>query len=374
VAHATGIGSLPGTDIREALGGVRDILGDGHLPYLPELPARGPGADMIGRAAALLVDLHVDLQPSGWRFVERSGHDAARAAALWREDLDELAEAFDGYDGELKLQCTGPWTLAAGIELQRGEKALADSGAVRDLVGSLAEGVRLHVAEVRRLVPGARIVLQLDEPSLPAVLAGRLPTISGYGHLRPVDPQTAMTGLRDVLDAARDAASSGTSPATGGAASSGNGSAGGSEGVQAEGVASTRSSHGDAVRPGAVVTVVHCCDRGIPLPLLRATGVDAIALDVTDLSPSRWESIAATVEQGVRMYAGCLPTDGSGTAAAAAATVERGWKDAGMPVTGLGELTASPACGLAGLTPEAAWRVQRAAVDVAAEWSEKAEG
>jgi hypothetical protein len=333
VARATGIGSLPGTDIREALRAVRDILGDGHLPYLPELPARGPGADLLGRAAGLLVDLHVDLQPSGWRFVERGGHDASRTAALWHQDLDELAEAFDGYAGALKVQVTGPWTLAAGLELQRGEKALADSGAIRYLVGSLAEGVRLHVAEVQRLVPGARIVLQLDEPSLPAVLAGRLPTASGYGHLRPVDPQTAMTGLRDVLDAAR----AGRSAADG------------------------------------VATVVHCCDRGIPLPLLRATGVDAVALDVTDLSPARWESLAATVEEGVELYAGCLPTDGSGTVAAAAATVERGWKDAGMPARGLGALTASPACGLAGLTPEGAQRVQRAAVDVAVEWSEKAE-
>jgi hypothetical protein len=332
VARATGIGSLPGTDISEALKGVRDLLGDGHLPYLPELPARGPGADMIGRAAGLLVDLHVDLQPSGWRFVERGGHDAQRTAALLHQDLDELAEAFDGYEGDLKVQCTGPWTLASGVELQRGEKALADPGAVRDLVGSLAEGLRVHLAEVARLVPGASLVLQLDEPSLPAVLAGHLPTASGYGHLRPVDPQRAMNGIRDVLAAATD------NPATEGAA-----------------------------------TVVHCCDPGIPLPLLRATGVGAVALDVTGLTPQRWESIAATVEDGVALYAGCLPTDGSGTVRSAADAVSRGWQDAGMSPKTLGDVTATPVCGLPGLTPEGAWRVQRAAVEVAAEWSERAE-
>ncbi|NYG07872.1 hypothetical protein BJ986_002359 [Phycicoccus badiiscoriae] len=331
MARATGIGSLPGTDIREALKGVREILGDGHLPYLPELPARGPGADMIGRAAGLLVDLHVDLQPSGWRFVERGGHDGQRTRALLRQDLDELAEAFDGYEGDLKLQCTGPWTLAAGIELQRGEKALSDPGAVRDLLGSLAEGLRVHLGDVARLVPGATLVLQLDEPSLPAVLAGHLPTASGYGHLRPVDPQTVVNGLREVLAAASDDAG-----------------------------------------PGAA-TVVHCCDSGIPLPLLRATGVGAVALDVTALTPQRWESIAATVEDGVALYAGCLPTDGSGTVRGAADVVSRGWRDAGMATTTLGDLTASPACGLPGLTPEGAWRVQRAAVAVAAEWSERAE-
>jgi hypothetical protein len=306
---------------------VRDLLGDGHLPFLPELPARGPGADMVGRTAALLVDLHVDLQPGGWRFVDRPGHDSARTAALWHQDLDELAEAFDGYAGDLKVQVTGPWTLAAGIELNRGDKAVADQGALRDLVGSLAEGVRRHVAEVQRLVPGASVVLQIDEPSLPAVLAGRLPTASGYGHLRAVDPQTAMNGLRDVLAAA----------------------------------------------PEGTATIVHCCDPGIPLPLLRATGVGAVALDVTALSPQRWESIAATVEDGVALYAGCLPTDGTGTVRGASAAVVRGWGEAGMSPRDLGALTATPACGLAGLTPDGAWRVQRAAVDVAAEWSERAE-
>ncbi|SDP22114.1 Cobalamin-independent synthase, Catalytic domain [Pedococcus dokdonensis] len=327
MARATGIGSLPGTDVGEALRGVREILGDGHLPYLPELPARGPGADMIGRAAGLLVDLPVDLQPGGWRFVDRPGRDSARTASLWRQDLDQLAEVFDGYGGDLKLQVTGPFTLAAGVELNRGEKSLGDEGAVRDLVGSLAEGVRQHVAEVRRLVPGASVVLQLDEPSLPAVLAGRLPTASGYGHLRAVDPQTAISGLRDVLAAA----------------------------------------------PEGTATVVHCCDPAIPLPLLRATGVGAVALDVTRLTPMRWESVAATVEEGVALYAGCLPTDGTGTVGSAADLVARGWADAGMPAGGLGALTATPACGLPGLTPEGAWRVQRAAVDVAAEWSERAE-
>jgi hypothetical protein len=332
VARATGIGSLPGTDIREALKGVREILagddggdGDRHLPYLPELPRRGPGADMVGRAAGLLVELPVDLQPGGWRFVDRPGRDAERTAALWRRDLDELAEAFDGYEGDLKVQCTGPWTLAAAVELTRGEKALADQGATRDLVGSLAEGLRVHLGEVGRLVPGARLVLQLDEPSLPAVLAGRLPTASGYGHLRAVDPQTVVAGLGDVLAAA----------------------------------------------PDPKATVVHCCDRGIPLPLLRQSGTGAVALDVTDLTPARWESLAATVEEGVTVYAGCLPTDGSGTARAAADAVAAGWRDAGMAASTLDALVATPACGLAGLTPEAAWRVQRAAVDVAAEWSER---
>ena len=72
----------PGRGLRGALRVVLDELPD--LPYLPELPARGPGADMIGRGAALLVDLHVDVQPSGWRFVDRPGLDQRRAPSLPR--------------------------------------------------------------------------------------------------------------------------------------------------------------------------------------------------------------------------------------------------------------------------------------------------
>lgn len=326
MTRATGIGSWPGTDLREALRTVRDLLAEDGLPYLPEAPARGPGADLIGRTAGLLVDLTVDLQPSGWRFVDRPGHDARRTSSLWRQDLDDLAEIFDGYQGDLKVAVAGPWTLGAGIYLYRGERALADPGAARDLAQSLAEGVRVHLAEVERLVPGATLVLQVDEPSLPAVLAGRLPTSSGFGRLRPVDPQVAVAALQQVLAAA-----------------------------------------------GERATVVHCCDPGIPLPLLRSTGTGAIALDTTSLTPARWESLAATVEGGTSLYAGCLPTDGTGTTARAWQQLVEGWQRTGLPLSGLADIVVSPACGLAGLTPAGARDVQRSAAEVARELSERAE-
>ena len=125
---ATGIGSLPGEDPAEA---VRIVLGElPDLPHLPELPARGPGADMAGRGAALLVDLPVDLQPSGWRLVDRPGRDPRRSLDLLARDVDALEEAAEGYAGPLKLQVAGPWTLAATMELHYGDKAVSDPGAV----------------------------------------------------------------------------------------------------------------------------------------------------------------------------------------------------------------------------------------------------
>src|SRR4051794_35733489 len=203
--RASGIGSWPGEDLVETLRITFGELPEPNVPYLPELPARGPGADLIGRAAALLVDMPVDLQPVGWRLVDRPGRDLARAQALLRQDLDVLAEVADEDGGPLKLQSSGPWTLAAGLYLRRLERAVVDPGACRDLVGSLAEGLVRHVAEVRRLVPGAEVVVQLDEPSLPAVLTGALPTASGFGRLRAVEEQVVVDGISTVLEAVADA-------------------------------------------------------------------------------------------------------------------------------------------------------------------------
>ena len=85
---------MPHADPREAAAVVAGELPD--LPHLAELPGRGPGADMVGRAAALLVDLHVDVQPSGWRLVDRPGRDERRARSYLSHDLDELEAACAG--------------------------------------------------------------------------------------------------------------------------------------------------------------------------------------------------------------------------------------------------------------------------------------
>src|SRR5436305_15008706 len=115
---ATGVGSMPGEDIDAAIGLVADALPG--LPHLPELPARGAGSDMVGRTAAQLVDLHVDLQPAGWRLVSRPGLDEARARDRLDRDLDGLVPALPGYDGTSKVQLPGPGTLAATLGLDRG--------------------------------------------------------------------------------------------------------------------------------------------------------------------------------------------------------------------------------------------------------------
>ena len=197
---ATGIGSMPGTDPMEACRVVFGELPD--LPYLPELPNRGVGADMIGRAAALLVGMPVQATASGWKLADRPGRDARRAAGFLSQDLDTLEEVASGYSGPLKIGICGPWTLAASLELSRSvNPALADPGAVADLTASLAEGVANHAADVRKRVPGATLIVQLDEPSLPAALSGRVPTASRLTAVAAIDssrsePAPADSALR----------------------------------------------------------------------------------------------------------------------------------------------------------------------------------
>jgi hypothetical protein len=320
LASATAIGSWPGPGVLAAARASFDELGESpHLPYLPELPARGPGADQIGRTAALLVDLPVDLQPSGWRLVDHPGRDQNRARSFLREDLDVLAEVADGYTGRLKLQVAGPWTLASALWLPRLERAVVDPGAVRDLIGSLAEGVARHVGEVAGLVPGAEIVLQLDEPGLPAVLTGALPTASGFGRLRAVEEPLIVDGLRAVLEAATTA--------------------------------------------GAIGTALHCCAPAVPIEMLVKTGVGALSLDVSLLRSADWEQVAYALEAGTQLWAGALATTPEVLAGsmprpeAVADAVWTPWRTLGLDAAAAGAVVITPACGLAGASPQAARKV-----------------
>jgi hypothetical protein len=300
----TGIGSLPGTDPADAVALIFGELPD--LPHLPELPERGAGADMIGRTAALLVDLPVELVPSGWQIAAHPGRDLRRASDLIARDLDALEDGTAGYRGALKLQATGPLTLAAAIELRTGHKIVSDHGALRDLTDSLAEGLALHLADVAARVPGAALVLQLDEPSLPAVLAGQVRTPSGYGTVRAVDPQVAEQSVRTVLTVA---------PAGG--------------------------------------RVVHSCAAATPIALLRAAGADAVGLDASLLGVKDFDALGEAVEAGVALWLGVVPaTDSDITLDRARGLIRRMWSELGFdPELLATTVVATPTCGFAGASP-----------------------
>ncbi|MCW2637247.1 MAG: Methionine synthase vitamin-B12 independent [Blastococcus sp.] len=299
---ASGVGSLPGTDPAETL---RLVVGE--LPdfaHQPELPDRGPGADLIGRSAALLVDIAVDLTPAGWRLVPRPGMDHRRATEFLARDLDALSDVAEDYAGLFKVQAAGPWTLAAGLERSRGDRAVVDPGARRDLAQSLAEGLSAYAADVAARLPSARVVVQLDEPSVPAVLQGGLPTVSGFGKLAAVEATVVEQELAATV----------------------------------------------AALPGPVV--LHCCASRMPLGLFRAAGAEAVSFDlglVQDL-----DAVGTAVEAGTHLLLGVVPgTDTTlPTPKATASRVRAWWSELGFPVEQLsGTVTLTPSCGLAGATP-----------------------
>jgi methionine synthase II (cobalamin-independent) len=300
---ATGLGSLPGTDPDEA---VRLVLGEvADLPYLPELPARGLGADMVGRTAALLVDLPVEWKPHGWTIASHFGRDARQARDFLSRDLDALT--MQGQDLDVvKVQICGPATLGASIELPNLHKLLTDHGAFRDLAASLAEGARLHVADLKRRLPRTRIILQVDEPSLPAALAGAIPTPSGYGTVRSLNRAIAEPVLTDVLSAAD-------------------------------------IGH----------RVVHCCAADAPLDLLAAVGASAISVDADRLRNADLDTIGELIDNGVAIWLGIIPgADAAISRDKARSRVLDFWQRLGFSREMLPEsVVPTPSCGLAGASP-----------------------
>ena len=297
---------MPGERIHEAL---RLVLGElPDLPHLPELPGRGAVADMTGRATAVVAELGFDLQPAGWRLTGGgSGVDHRRARSLLAEDLDALEELTEGYEGELKVQVAGPWTLAATVERPRGDRVLADVGARRELAQALAEGLGAHVADVRRRVPGARVLVQVDEPALPAVLAGGVPTASGFHRHRTVDAPRASEALEWVFEAVRDA---------------------------------------------AAMPVAHCCAADVPVALLRGAGAAAVSVDLAALAAEGYDALGAALDDGDRVFLGVVPATDPPRPQEERSVVDRVLRL--LDMLGLGpdevgdRLVLTPACGLAG--------------------------
>jgi hypothetical protein len=308
---------MPGTDPAEAM---RVVAGEvPEFPYLPELPDRGPGADLTGRTAALLVDIPAEVTPRGWRVAERPGRDLARARSMLSSDLDALEEVLQGFIGPLKVQLCGPWTLAATLELTHTMNvALSDPGAVADLTASLAEGAAGYVADVAKRVPGGRLVLQFDEPALPSVIAGLVPTQSGLSRLGAVEAETVQDRLSQVLAA---------TPA---------------------------------------YPVVHCCATTVPFGIIQRAGAGGVAFDLGQLRRGEEDEVAEAAEAGMGLLTGAIPAAAT-PPGGARQTVEPGgpretaermirlWRRLGLPLATLADQAViTPACGLAGVSPAGA--------------------
>ena len=202
---ASGVGSHPGDDQRDFDEAVRLVLGElpGACPTCPRCPAAAPTASMTGRALAVMAELGADLQPAGWRLTGRAAASTTagpaacspRTSTGWRSrrrgtparsrsrspDRGRWRRPSSGRAG---TRCSP--TSAPGASSRRRWPRGSPSTSPTCAAGCRAR----H-----------RMVVQVDEPALTAVLAGAVPTASGFGRHRTVHPPEASQALGWVLDA-----------------------------------------------------------------------------------------------------------------------------------------------------------------------------
>jgi methionine synthase II (cobalamin-independent) len=174
--------------------------------------------------------------------------------------------------------------------------------------------------------------VQLDEPSLPAVLAGRLPTPSGYGTVSAVEDSDAQAALRTVLDAV---------PAP---------------------------------------RIVHCCAANPPIELLRRAGADALGVDLllAEAKGATTDAIGEAWDGGASLLLGLVPSLEPPTSVTLRDVVRPAFELAdrlGFPRDTLADRAApTPTCGLAGATPQWARRVLALVRDAGRAFVEPPEG
>lgn len=330
---ATGVGSLPGVELVPAAEMLLTELPE--FPHFPELPMRGPWFDMVGRGCATLVDLPVQHSAGRWSLVRgggRGGSDLRRARSGLTEDAERFAEllhrlrdqgTLDGKDDPvaavaLKLQMCGPITLATCLELPSGQASISDGHALADIAASLADGVRQHVEDISRLLPDSLpLVVQVDEPALPAARQGMVPTASGLGR----HPALATRDIEGLLK-----------PVVG----------------QVIGLV-------DEV-------VVHCCAQDPPVLSVGASGASALSVDLTllDVASETAAELGHWLEAGNRLFAGVPVSDPEASVGSVSSTVSssigRLMGSEWLAKHASEQITFTPPCGLANVTLDEAER------------------
>jgi methionine synthase II (cobalamin-independent) len=161
------------------------------------------------------------------------------------------------------------------------------------------------------------VVVQFDEPSLPAALEGRLSGVTSLTPVHPVDDSIAI-GLLD-----------------------------------------------DCVALAGAEVLLHSCAAGLPWKALQRSGIHAVSVDVSTLTAADLDGVGDFVDSGRTVLLGVIPT----TSPTARPSAEEVAKAAVAVTDRLGfarsvlreRIGITPACGLAAATPQ--WA--RTAVELA---------
>jgi hypothetical protein len=149
--------------------------------------------------------------------------------------------------------------------------------------------------------------MQVDEPSMPAVLAGTVRSTVGYKTVPAIEEPHAIEILAAVFD---------------------------------------------AIVTAGGVPLVHCCGRRPPIDVFRAAGARAVNVDAAQLDPTDDDTIGTAVEGNTCLLLGLLPSQGPGVPPIVRDVVApaRGlWRRLGFSPERLGGVVVvTPSCGLAG--------------------------
>ena len=178
---------------------------------------------------------------------------------------------------------------------------------------------------MRRRLPEATPLVQLDEPLLPAVLAGSVSTASGFSRHRPVEVPEVSTALSQLVERLRVVESD---------------------------------------------VLVHCCAADPPVEVLRGAGTRGGLFDLDQLGRPEWDAIGPALEAGWEVGLGAAPTHRALTADQLARRVIPALRDLGVEPAQSDQLILTPACGLASATQAEAvgiLRALRSAADIVTE-------
>lgn len=262
--RVAGLGSMPGSDFREATRMVAELTPE--LLAWPELPQRDAASEMIGRTLGLL-DQPCNLSPDGWRLASRADAAQQRAARWWRHDMDDFDELTEGHQGTVKVALAGPWTLATAVRLSHPtmNHVIADAGACRDLAQALAQAASQLISElVTRL--DRPVIVQIDEPAIGLVLGASVPTFSGLHRYRRPEVDEVLASWRLLVDA----------------------------------VAGIDRVSG---------SWLHSCGPGFEIDLAGRAGFTGLAIDADQLDPHGLDQIGRWLDAGGEVGLGVVPTD-----------------------------------------------------------------
>ena len=152
------------------------------------------------------------------------------------------------------------------------------------------------------------MVVQFDEPSLPAALAGRLTGVTSLSPVHPVDEPVAAALIDECA----------------------------------------------SVVGGEVA--LHCCAGGLPWPMLQRSGVHAVSFDLSTLTAADLDGVGEFVESGRTVLLGVVPAtapESRPSAEEVAGSVVDFTDRLGFPRAVLPDrIGVTPVCGVAGATPQ----------------------